>query len=184
LNTVCSTPDDHEVQPAAPPALEVTPHDVAVSPRLQLHVDGGTIPAASTWLTRLATDGVGAGVAAGAGVAGGAGAATDVAGVDEAGAGGIGAGLVLGTAIVGVTKRVGMTFAREAAGWAAAIGTVTARPATNAVASRGAQNQRRRTRRGEKPPSPRSGDAGRRSRRAARLSGLVPWGSFATSTMC
>jgi hypothetical protein len=33
---------------------------------LQLHVDAGTMPAASTWATRAATDGVGVGVAAGA----------------------------------------------------------------------------------------------------------------------
>lgn len=64
-NTVRSTPDDHDVQPVAIPTAGVMPHSAAVSPMLQPQVGPGTIPAASTWATNVATEGMGVGVVAG-----------------------------------------------------------------------------------------------------------------------
>src|ERR1700722_3816899 len=50
--TVCPTPSASEVQPVLAP--EMKPQSVAVSPMLQLQVDPGSIPAASTSATRVA----------------------------------------------------------------------------------------------------------------------------------
>lgn len=92
LNTVCSTPADHEVQPAPPPALEVTPQGAEVSPMLQLQDDEGAMPEFSTSATTAATDG---GTAPAVGVVG----ATPVDGVGEAAAATVGAEALAGAGV-------------------------------------------------------------------------------------
>jgi hypothetical protein len=54
-NTVCPTPSAMDVQPVLAP--EMKPQRVSVSPMLQLQVDPGSIPAASTSATNVATGG-------------------------------------------------------------------------------------------------------------------------------
>jgi hypothetical protein len=103
VKTVCSSPAAPKVHPVPAPAIG--PHMVAVCPMLQVQFDPGSMPAASTSATSVATEGP---AAAGGGVA--AAATALLVGVG-AGAVVTGVGMIAGVDLVTATgpwsRRVG-----------------------------------------------------------------------------